>query len=640
MTIPSGKAAVFDINNTLASVRLSASGDRIDEINVYPGVQEILQGLVEDGVRLGVVRDPCVPSAASVHEVLEDMGILHLFDDSLIRFGSELSPAGFREAATLDTRSIQDSEPSILYVGADASERAHAKAAGFRTAPHLALARPLVNREAALRYFRLRLLGDTHHWRTKLSDHAVASIYLSPSEPDGSCVLYAIADERTLSSLADLGIITDPLGPVDAPEVCDAYFVRTVNQAHGGVRTPLVHLDSESLAPYLLDVTKEGLIVALPTGGDVSSLHLRNVEHGDPVKLIPSVVLLDPGPPIPTGAAITLTKTSGDASLSRILDDAEVEVLTRCIVADVMARDVARYAGTNSSSEDRHIRSRHILHPGNACAVAALAYDLTQAGPEILRVRRECFRHEKRDLENVVAVLPRSIDEARAGIVIVGAHLDSTATDQPYYRPATDPAPGADDDASGIAGVLAAARACAELATSGIRHREIRFVLFNAEEVGLAGSGVYADRCRKDKEVIIAMFQMDMIGHDRASPRTFELHAGLVPPGDSDGVVLQAASKGLADLIARLRLEVSGKLAAPQIFASRNDPAVEHSDHSRFHFLGYPACLASEDFFPGRGDPGDRNPHYHRPTDTCIDADYAADIARAVAAAAWVMATR
>jgi bacterial leucyl aminopeptidase len=55
------------------------------------------------------------------------------------------------------------------------------------------------------------------------------------------------------------------------------------------------------------------------------------------------------------------------------------------------------------------------------------------------------------------------------------------------------------------------------------------------------------------------------------------------------------------------------------------------------------ACLASEDFFagPGPGAPqADPNPNYHRPADTVVNFDYAADIARAVIAAAWVAATR
>jgi hypothetical protein len=58
---------------------------------------------------------------------------------------------------------------------------------------------------------------------------------------------------------------------------------------------------------------------------------------------------------------------------------------------------------------------------------------------------------------------------------------------------------------------------------------------------------------------------------------------------------------------------------------------------------GYTACLASEDLFagPGSGAPlPEANPMYHLSTDKAINPAYAADIARLMAAAAWVAATR
>ena len=72
------------------------------------------------------------------------------------------------------------------------------------------------------------------------------------------------------------------------------------------------------------------------------------------------------------------------------------------------------------------------------------------------------------------------------------------------------------------------------------------------------------------------------------------------------------------------------------------DPGERRSDHSSFHFNGYTAILASEDLFAGPGPgapPAEMNPQYHMPTDTSINAGYAADIARLVTAAAWFTAT-
>jgi Zn-dependent M28 family amino/carboxypeptidase len=135
------------------------------------------------------------------------------------------------------------------------------------------------------------------------------------------------------------------------------------------------------------------------------------------------------------------------------------------------------------------IRSRHIQHADNTQAVTALVADLQQIGDTGLTVRRHRFTYEGRAPDNVEAELPRS---GLDGVVLVTAHMDSTGARQAGYRPKVDPAPGADDDASGIAAVLAAANVIAALdAALGVARRTVRFVLFNAEEHGL-GSRAYA----------------------------------------------------------------------------------------------------------------------------------------------------
>jgi bacterial leucyl aminopeptidase len=204
-----------------------------------------------------------------------------------------------------------------------------------------------------------------------------------------------------------------------------------------------------------------------------------------------------------------------------------------------------------------------------------------------------------------------------------------------------DPAPGADDDASGVAGVLAAAKAIGALdAALRPRRRAVRFVLFNAEEHGLVGSAAYARDQAEAGAPIVAALQMDMIGYDVLPGRTFELHAGFTPSS-----AVEARSIALARAIAELVPQVSPALPPPQVYpaAGEPDPAERRSDHYSFQIRGYPACLASEDLFAGPGPdapPEEMNPQYHMPTDKVINADYAADIARLVTAAAWVAATR
>ena len=82
-------------------------------------------------------------------------------------------------------------------------------------------------------------------------------------------------------------------------------------------------------------------------------------------------------------------------------------------------------------------------------------------------------------------------------------------------------------------------------------------------------------------------------------------------------------------------------LAQPAERLGQDDPAAGRSDHAAFQERGYAACAVSEDFFvgPGPDSPAPNpNPDYHRRTDRRIDFEYAADIARAVAAAAWLAA--
>src|SRR6185295_7405114 len=96
---------------------------------------------------------------------------------------------------------------------------------------------------------------------------------------------------------------------------------------------------------------------------------------------------------------------------------------------------------------------RHISHLDNALAVDALASEFASIGQGRLIVRQQRFSHRGRTLTNIEAELTGSSPES----VLVTAHLDSTAANTPDYDEATDEAPGADDDASGMAAVLAIA---------------------------------------------------------------------------------------------------------------------------------------------------------------------------------------
>ena len=223
---------------------------------------------------------------------------------------------------------------------------------------------------------------------------------------------------------------------------------------------------------------------------------------------------------------------------------------------------------------------------------------------------------------------------AGAELVIVGCHLDSTAGYDAGYDPTTDTAPGADDDASGIAGSLAIARELARR-TGQFRHT-VRFCFFNAEEQGLIGSKAYAAYLKTYDAPIRAVICMDMIGFNSDMNHIFEIHAGYTDPAVRD------LSVPIAECIAN-RAAALGALRSAQIYKGtvssggldRNlvDGAINRSDHAAFHQQGYPAVVVSEDFFANLGtEPGaDPNPNNHRATDTEMDYDYATEITCAVA---------
>ncbi len=216
-----------------------------------------------------------------------------------------------------------------------------------------------------------------------------------------------------------------------------------------------------------------------------------------------------------------------------------------------------------------------------------------------------------------------------ADLVIVGGHMDSTAGFEPGYVAPNDPAPGRDDNASGLAGVLSMARYMWSL--RGKLTHTVRFCFFNAEESGLVGSKAYAAKMKSLNAPIRAVICTDMIGYNTDPNRIFEIHAGYTDPAIRD------LSLPLTPYVENAAAAY-GQLALAQVYAGTSwngapdrsvyDGAINRSDHAAFHQQGYPAILLSEDFFANlASEPGaDPNPNYHRAADTFVDLAYARDI--------------
>lgn len=173
-------------------------------------------------------------------------------------------------------------------------------------------------------------------------------------------------------------------------------------------------------------------------------------------------------------------------------------------------------------------------------------------------------------------------------IVVIGAHLDD--------MPETGTAPGADDNATGSAAVLLAAKI---LSTHRFQ-RTIRFVLFTGEEQGIYGSAAYAKLLADQGANVVGAVSLDMLAWSSHGTLKIRLHARAVSnPGSTQD---QAIATVFKDAIAAY---LPGALVP--ITTTDGEPA---SDHSSFWAKGWPAILAIED------DYDDYNPNNHTAADT------------------------
>ncbi len=624
-------AVFFDIGGTLGLPKVSPSPRRLVALQVYPFVPAVLESLRGEGVHLGIISNTGESDTTdSIRGVLVEAGnIYEYFDPNLLVYSSvegisKDSPEIFKHAAT--RAGFSDSPQRCLFVGEDSWERSTAVAAGFRVAPHPLLVLPVLKGEQ-LKFIRSTISADQgdQPWAD-----VVKSLPLVPLEitKENEIQIVAIATNAAIVTLMNNGFAVTLLS--GDPVVSDMYFFRDDLQLRTGF---LVNegqadrfLSDEKTAGWVQFSKKEGLYVALPAGESVEGYHLKS-EHGHTIKLMPDMSLLEPFGQAPnTRTAFWLGALAAEPEIT----EEEKKIFIKRITPESIRYYLDRYSGVTELDGLGKISSRHIQNPDMSRVTPALVFDLEKIGDGDFLVEVHQFNHEGKTLDNVQAELVGESDE----LVLVTAHLDSTAafSHRPgSYDPVRHPAPGADDDGSGVAAVLCVAAAMRELSTLKKLKRTVRFVLFNAEEHGLVGSKAYARDQAALEAPIVAVFQMDMVGYDKNEPRTCEIHVGATSPNAEE---VQARSKVLAERIARLNASVSPDLGPIQIYADATDPAAGRSDHASFIERGYAACLLSEDFFIGPGTAeAESNPNYHKESDTFVDFHFAADIARVIAAA-------
>jgi len=202
-------------------------------------------------------------------------------------------------------------------------------------------------------------------------------------------------------------------------------------------------------------------------------------------------------------------------------------------------------------------------------------------------------------LGNAVAIL-KGTDGSDKRVYVVSGHLDSRVTD---VMNRTSDAPGANDDGSGVAGVIEAARIMSKYKFAAT----IIFVAVSGEEQSLLGSGFMAAKAKKEGWNIDAMLNNDMIGSNNSSETQIIDNTRLrvfsegLPSYELDknakairqfGLENDGKSRQLARYVKEIGERYVDQLEVKLIY--RNDRFLRGGDHTPFVENGFPAVRITE----------------------------------------------
>ncbi|MEM7158775.1 MAG: M20/M25/M40 family metallo-hydrolase [Myxococcota bacterium] len=293
----------------------------------------------------------------------------------------------------------------------------------------------------------------------------------------------------------------------------------------------------------------------------------------------------------------------------------------------------------STDAPDRGIKaaSRYLLKRFEEAVVGdraagplAVSLDTHQLEPDGRRVTHAV------ELSNVVAVLPGSMPEAAHRHVYVLGHYDSRASD--VMEPDAD-APGANDDASGVALTLELARVLAGEPLDAT----VVFMATAGEEQGLLGARRHAASVRDQGRFITGVLSNDIVG-DPTAPngarydtevRVFSTGVSRVYEGEGLaeqrklGMLSDGDSRQLARFIATVA-QWEGTRVQPRL-VFRLDRFLRGGDHLAFDELGYPAVRfteVAENYDRQHQDPRTVEKREFGDFPEHVDADYLADVTR------------
>lgn len=251
--------------------------------------------------------------------------------------------------------------------------------------------------------------------------------------------------------------------------------------------------------------------------------------------------------------------------------------------------------------------TRHTLSGEKGADAAALwlEKELNSYGGR-LRVERDTWvqppsgprLREPIRIQNVYASLVPPVREAEGTLpyILISGHYDSRVSD---VMNATSPAPGANDDASGVAVVLE----CARVLAKANLPLPILFAAVTGEEQSLLGSAHLAKKLRAENKNVLAMATYDIVGNSRGDNgrRDYDhlrvFSAGW-EPNEDERLVRGRRSTGTesetpARTLARATVDAARRYVRgfSLTLTLRNDRFGRGGDHSSFLTEGYPAAI-------------------------------------------------
>jgi Zn-dependent M28 family amino/carboxypeptidase len=221
-------------------------------------------------------------------------------------------------------------------------------------------------------------------------------------------------------------------------------------------------------------------------------------------------------------------------------------------------------------------------------------------------VKRQSFTYMENTYHNIIGKVKGHKDSE---ILVIGAHYDTVPG-----------SPGADDNASGIAGLLELARLTAENPVS----RTVCFGAFTLEEPPFfktqhMGSYVYAKNLKENKVKVGGMVSLEMIGYycekKGCQYYPFSFFKWFYPEkGNFIAFVGNISSKNFTRK-AKHAFQKASVLPVVSLNTVSLVPGVDFSDHSSFWDFDYQAFMVTDTAFY-------RNPNYHTAGDTADTLDY------------------